>query len=284
MCAPIEYRVLVSGQQHFDCTRLLATVSTAACADRFKRAGTALDWREGRYASCARCPIGQHHAKEVDGEAGRPVEVIPLPDLGAAFCVRCGRNGMRLITSSQICISCFNRAAEAKRGYNARGSPLRDYIEPRPRLIGVLDKDGRPTWQAFEGQTYTEGLARAIRSGRNIHSQQPGRAVWSAEAGRFQYVDEAGRVLLALEIDGRVEYVGVDRLHVGEEPAPVLWSGFEISAEAGREWFDLSGEAEEFGPEWRFSDFHCSKCHHGHIQARRRAGQAEVRCTRCSTE
>lgn len=100
---------------------------------------------------------------------------VPLPDLGAAYCVRCGRSGLRLIASSGICISCFNRAAEAKRGYNARGNPLRDYIEPRPRLVGVLDNAGRATWQTFDGQTLTESLARAVRGGHKIHANRPGR-------------------------------------------------------------------------------------------------------------
>lgn len=271
MQATIEYRVLVPGQLHFECQRMHATLSVTSCADRFARAGTAEDWREGKYAICARCTIGQRHEAEIARAAGQDIAPVPLPDLGAAYCVRCGRSGLRLIAQTHICVSCSNRAAEAKRGYNARGNPLRDYIDPRPRLVGVLDNAGRPTWKTFEGQAHSESLARAIRAGNKIHSLQPGSTRWNAEAQRFEYVDKRGYTLLALEVDGVVEYIGVPKLHHGESPAPVTWAGFGMTAEETKTWLDLTSEAKDYGPEWRFTDFYCSECNHGHIQARRRA-------------
>ena len=161
---------------------------------------------------------------------------------------------------------------------------MRDFIEPRPRLVGVFDKVGRATWKTFEGQAHSESLARAIRAGHKIHSLRPGSTRWNAEFQRFEYVDERGYTLLALEDDGAVEYIGVPSLHSGEDPAPVTWTGFGMTAEETKDWLDLVGEAEEQGPEWRFTEFHCSACHHGHIQARRRAGETQTRCTRCSVE
>lgn len=279
----IEYRVLVPGQRHFDCTRLYATISTASCADRFTRACTIRDWREGRYAVCARCQVGQLHANEASLMADLNAEPRPLPDLASGCCVRCGRSDLRIVAANQLCIGCYNRAAEAKRGYNARGNPMRDYIMPRPRLVGVIEPAGRSAWRAFEGQTHTESLVRASRAGHKIHASRPGRTYWNAEAQRFEYVDEHGHTMLALEVDGVVEYIGVSSLHQGEEPAPVVWTGMGMMREEAKIWLDLSGEAGEFGPEWRFSEFHCSACHHGQIQVRRRAGATETRCTRCSS-
>lgn len=281
--APVQYVEIIPGQRHFACNRLHAIISSASCADRFTRASTAEDWREGKYACCGRCAIGQFHEAEIARAAGQDIAPVPLPDLGAAYCVRCGRSGLRLIAQTHICVSCSNRAAEAKRGFNARGNPLRDYIEPRPRLVGVLDNAGRPTWKTFDGQKLTESLARAVRGGHKIHAYRPGRTRWNAEAKRFEYVDEHGHTLLEIDVDGVVEYIGVPNLHQGEEPAPVIWGGMGMMPEEAQTWLDLSGEADDYGPEWRFTEFHCSLCNHGNIQARRRVGSTETRCTRCGS-
>lgn len=283
MCASIEYRFdIVPGQRYFTCQRMHATISTTSCGDRFRRAGTSDDWREGRYACCARCHIGQYHAEEMMGKAsGQPPVPAPLPDLGATYCVRCGRSGLRIIASTSLCISCHNREGEVKRGYNARGNVPVEYVQARPRLVGVIDKDGRPAWQTFDGRTFSESLARAVRARHQIHDNRPGRTRWNEEARHFEYMDEQGHLLLQLEVDGIVEFVAVPSLHPGEQPAPVVWPGFEMSPAEVKDWLDLSCEADGLESDWRFTEFSCGTCHHGQIQARRRGGETQVRCTRC---
>lgn len=46
------------------------------------------------------------------------------PLRGQGLCVRCGRTDLRLIRGL-VCVSCQNRAHEAKKGRNAKGAPPR---------------------------------------------------------------------------------------------------------------------------------------------------------------
>lgn len=270
--AGIEYRTdLVPGQRHFQCVPLRALLSTEACADRWSRA-TQPDME--RLIACKRCPIGRQHHAEAHPDQGD----APLQPERAPVCVRCGRPAIRMI-GGEICPSCFNRAAEAKRGYNARGNPLRDYVEPRPRRVGVLGNDGKPGWRLFDGQHFAESMARTVRAGLRLTDAQPGRSVWNAERQQFKYVDQDGHVLIALEMDGRLEYIAVDRLHAGEESAPDKMPTQMLTPEETALWLEISGEGEALGVDWRQTEFACGKCGQGMVHAYRSLAGVKTRCS-----
>lgn len=275
----IEYRTIIPGQQHFDCSAMKATLSTAACADRYSRASATQNAAEGRYASCHRCPVGHQHAHQ-DHQV-QAVESTPPQRLDDRYCVRCGRSELRIVHSRQLCVSCLNREAEHRRGRNARGNPLRDYTAPVPRRVSVVEPDGRHTWRMFEGANQAEAIARASRAGLKLHGDQPGRTRWNIKSGRFEYADAEGRTLLAIEIDGRIEFVPVLGLHPGEEPAEVVAPVIRLTADDAQVWLGLLDEDEQPGPEWKSLGFACSKCGSGVLQGRHRVGLTAVRCTVC---
>lgn len=262
MRADIEYRVLVPAQRHFDCSSLRATLDTASCADRWKRA--TLPNME-KLITCRRCPVGrQHHAEHY------PEQEDALPER-APVCIRCGKSAARLV-GGETCLSCYNRKLEWIRGRNARGNAPRAYAPLIPRRVGIIAGDGRPAWALFEGQHQAEAMVRATRAGLRLSDEQPGRVTWNSGAGRFEYRDEAGRVLLALEIDGRIEYVAVDQLHPGEQPAPVTMPTILLSPEEAAEWLAISGEIHDLVGDQRQTDFACAKCRRAMLLARKQQG------------
>ena len=86
----------------FHCAQQHMDLSREACADFHKRRKT---------ASCARCPIGAHHA-------GRQA---PPQRLTESTCARCERVGQRII-QGRLCVSCFNRQLELERGRDRKGN------------------------------------------------------------------------------------------------------------------------------------------------------------------
>jgi hypothetical protein len=111
----IAYQEIVFGAEHFGCERLMAKISSTACAAM---------WREGNHAQrsekterralCRACPVGASHAGVPDANLSHLV--------GALICARCFRGAERLI-SHNICVSCYNRQREHIRGKNAKGKP-----------------------------------------------------------------------------------------------------------------------------------------------------------------
>ncbi|CAH1747494.1 protein of unknown function [Thauera humireducens] len=103
--------------QLFRCHAQHLDLSREACADFHKRRKT---------VSCARCPIGAHHA-------GRraPAEAAPMNG-----CARCGRqDGARRLIHGRICVSCFNRQGEVIRGYDRKGNVPRLTLHVADLLI-----------------------------------------------------------------------------------------------------------------------------------------------------
>ncbi|WP_428828027.1 hypothetical protein ACLIKD_08885 [Azonexus sp. IMCC34842] len=265
-----EYRVIVAGQQHFDCATLRATLDTLNCADRWLRA-MAPD--SERYILCRRCPIGrQHHALHF-GE-----QQAVLQPVRAAVCVRCGRPATRMV-HAEICPSCFNRFAEWKKGRNARGNTPIDYVPPVPRRVGIVGDDGAPAWVLFEGQHFAESMARTIRAGLRLSQEQPGRSVWNAERQQFEYVDQDGHVLIALEIDGRLEYISVDQLHPGEQAAQVTMPTMLLTPGDAAVWLTVSGEAEALGADRHQLEFGCARCQQGMLHGYQKQGEIRVECS-----
>src|SRR5574337_1695676 len=99
----IHYWELLPGFLGFDCQRLRATLSPTSCAEQ---------WRHPRDGSpCNGCPVGAHHA----GKPSAPPKPIRPP------CLRCGRSDGRLL-AKVLCVGCYNRAREAVKGRNGKGS------------------------------------------------------------------------------------------------------------------------------------------------------------------
>lgn len=269
MQAAIEYQNIVAGQRHFHCTSLHALLDTRSCGDRWARA---MQPDSERLILCKRCPIGRaHHAEHFEAsETKQPVR--------ASLCVRCGRPAARMI-NHEICPSCWNRAAEWRKGRNARGNIPATYVPPVPRRVGICGEDGRPAWTSFVGQNIAESMARAVRAGLRLNDAQPGRTVWNVERQQFEYVDQDGHVLIALEIDGRLEYFSVDQLHPGEQPAAVTMPTPLMMPDEAALWLEISGEGEALGIDWHQTEFGCGKCGQGMVHAYRSPAGVKTRCS-----
>ena len=108
----------------FRCQPYRATLSTTACADRWRTAQRATGITAARFEKCQRCPIGAAHA----GEGA--VHYSSL--FGRPICCRCGKGSTRrLILRGTLCISCVNRQYEFVRGKNAKGNPPKIRLERR---------------------------------------------------------------------------------------------------------------------------------------------------------
>lgn len=267
----IEYVQLVAGQQHFQCANLHALLDTRACANRWLRA---MQPEAERLVLCRRCPIGRTHHAEHHPE---PQEAARLP-ARAPVCVRCGRPATRMV-SNEICPSCANRFYEFLKGRNARGNVPVSYVPPVPRRVGVIGDDGAPAWALFDGQHLAESMARATRAGLHLSPAQPGHSYWNPSRQSFEYRDEAGRVLLELVIGGRVEYIAVDRLPPGEQPARVTMPTLLMMPGEAAEWLAASGECEELGVDWHQLEFGCAGCRQGMLHGYKRADGVHVRCS-----
>lgn len=102
-----EYFSLDSvGGKYFVCKLLRATLSTTACAAKFRKAK-----EKGSASVCAHCSTGADHA----GEKVKPI-------VSDRLCCRCGRTDLRLVGGT-ICVGCYNRERELLVGRNAKGRP-----------------------------------------------------------------------------------------------------------------------------------------------------------------
>ena len=270
----IEYLDLVPGKQHFACARLHATLSSVDCAARYEKSLNP-NMRDD-YVTCRGCPIGDMHAAPTNAAAPKWT-----PDTGQT-CTRCGAGAQRMLPSSGLCVSCHNRWLEFRKGRNARGTACLNYIPPTERRVGIV-KDGQPAWCVLPGQNATEPLARARRLGLEMHSERPGTTHWSPERQTFEYHDAHGRVLVELEVDGVLHFIGVDQLRADEVPAPVFGAAYEMQATELAVWLTLTGESNPLLNEWRSQPVLCTECRHAPLQARRRSGRVECRCGACGT-
>lgn len=102
-----EYFSLDSvGGKYFECKLLRATLTTTACASKYRKAK-----EKGSASVCAHCATGAEHAGEK-----------PRAEFSARECCRCGRTDLRLIGGYR-CVNCFNRELEKIKGANAKGQP-----------------------------------------------------------------------------------------------------------------------------------------------------------------
>jgi hypothetical protein len=111
----------------FRCTALRSTLSTAACAQNWRRAQHLHERDIAALHHCRDCAIGAAHAGEKF--------VARSKIFGTDFCPRCRRGGARII-GNRRCVSCANRDYEVAKGKNAKGTaPL---LRLDPRRLGVM--------------------------------------------------------------------------------------------------------------------------------------------------
>jgi len=103
----------------------------SACAKLWQRGLTADATNAARL--CRGCTIGAEHA----GAGSQAAPAVPAGHV----CVRCGRSNLRIIASTGICVSCYNREREVRIGRNRRGQPPCRAVPLAPLLLVV---DGRP--------------------------------------------------------------------------------------------------------------------------------------------
>lgn len=153
--------------RYFRCETHRMVLSEAACSANYRRAGENAK-TERAVRLCLGCPIGAGHAV---------VLASPTPPDKSMVCCRCHGLSTRLIRG-EICVSCYNREREVKKGRNGRGTapkPAERFflLEPPPARtkvvvvhrvrVGVVGDRGR---QAVQITASTPVEAR-LRAGRN---------------------------------------------------------------------------------------------------------------------
>ena len=88
--------------RYFKCEKQRCTLSEPSCAKQYIKA-------KGGASICTGCEIGAAHAGE------KIIYGLPLK-----MCCRCGGTDKRLI-HARICVSCYNRESELRKGRNAKG-------------------------------------------------------------------------------------------------------------------------------------------------------------------
>lgn len=94
--------------------------------------------------ACVGCDVGKRHAAEhsldmTRDATGRTSRWNSRP---AGVCVRCNRHTLRLVRSHTVCVSCYNRENEVRRGANAKGALPIKWSGLRPALMSIVEKDG----------------------------------------------------------------------------------------------------------------------------------------------
>lgn len=102
----------VHGLRLFRCESQAATITVKSCLENYRLAKSELRTNYRPHLQhCAYCPIGACHAGEKPRARARTI------------CPRCHRPGPRFVWSSGLCVSCYNRMGEVRRGKNRNGNP-----------------------------------------------------------------------------------------------------------------------------------------------------------------
>ena len=113
----IEYVEINGIKGFFPCFNGMGVISSLFCAEQHRLANTKTYINEHRRTHCRFCPAGALHAGEKDNDTCSRLYKSML-------CSRCQRVSSRLV-HGRLCISCYNRATEQKKGKNAKGNALR---------------------------------------------------------------------------------------------------------------------------------------------------------------
>lgn len=265
------------GAKYFVCTRLRSTLSTASCAARWKATPACSG------SSCSGCPVGQQHAREQPGSTPRQAREHQRT------CLRCGRSDLRVIQSDGICISCYNRAAEARKGRNSKGKAPATF-EPLHLLAVAIDGPAGVAHNAIHARHAAEAVGVAARI-RLRHGEHLSTARHAArfDGEHFRLVcPSCGHVGLLERVKGLTLVH-----HCGECGGPSSGPGWALAKERlpltmvstgfAHAWFDVGGDGP-LSATWTHTDLGCAHCRRGVLQARRHRGGIEVRCEQCRAE
>lgn len=265
---------------YFVCTRLSATLSTQACADRWNAAPSA--------TTCCGCHIGrEHHARTSQGAA-----MGPNVRERSRECLRCGRIDLRLVKEFGVCVGCYNRQREARIGQNAKGVPPAHFAPLSVFAVATETPDGAVVYRAVEARHGAEAIGVAalrLGSGARLSPARPGNTQWSAQHGRLVVACTTCGHEGLLERESR----GVLRHHCRTCSGPPSGPGWALAqpratttmwpAAVLAVWLQMTGEQP---PErWSASGFGCSTCGVGVLQAQSTvAGHIEARCPACGDQ
>jgi hypothetical protein len=160
----------VAGVEMFDCERLHARMTTAACDRKWAKAnGLTTDYRGKAYQvqpweslfQCRGCPIGA-------GRNGRSIDPV---DEGrraiSKVCPRCLRLTDRMVRvhgdpDKPLCVSCTNRQYELEKGRNAKGGKP-EKLRLRSVTLMVIE-DGQSRIETVHGvASASEAIMRLAR-------------------------------------------------------------------------------------------------------------------------
>jgi hypothetical protein len=180
--------------QVFTCDRLNSVLTKESCAANYTRSQAPI--------SCNGCPIGKAHA---GGQSYRSESEYAKVDATMGLpCIRCERDAhtanryiarFRLVDRHTLCINCYNRGAEVRKGMNAKGAMPIKWSILQQATITIEDAAG-------EWQTLDIGL----RSSRG-------------ECERYVSRVHPGCVLVEVFMGGAAIPAGVT------DPAPADWKG-----------------------------------------------------------
>ena len=128
----------------FECKARSARLTTKGCAGQWTAAQERPPetW-EGRW-HCRSCPIGAENA----GVAQPRHKDEAL----AKLCPRCGRLSDRMI-GGRLCISCYNREGEVRRGKNRKGQPPVMIMSAIRTIVAIFTVNGIEDIREFENVT-----------------------------------------------------------------------------------------------------------------------------------
>ncbi len=274
---------LMPGALFFVCQRHRATITLETCRRNWDEAHSSRGPDDiDRRAACRSCLIGQHLHSSTSADSAEWADVRRSGE-----CARCARVGLRLVSGTGECVSCWNRRRETERGYNARGKPLMNPIIMTSRRVGLV-VGGKPAYRRFLSWHDGEAVSRAIRQidGVKFHSMQPGTPTWNVKSERFEYRcskhhGEFGALRELVSGDGDVEYIcpvcspsRAKALPVARVVAPTSIIPKELAA------LDYDDAPEGWTPTAHI----CDRCQHYPIQVRKRPDwRTEARCPLCDS-
>lgn len=277
------------GVLYFECERLSAHLTHDSCHQNWTAAHEKVtEDTPLRLMKCRGCLVGRAlHTDADDPQTWQDIR-------SSSECVRCGRRDLRIISTTQTCVSCWNRQRETERGRDARGNDPKTKTVLYARRVGVVDADGNATWRRFDALHEGESVSKAIRQidGAQFHSQQPGKVVFNARTKEFQYrcTRHGGELSSLVERhcnDGSIQYVCpvcTPKSAKGLPEARVCGATSLSSAEFVRESLMFRGVGCELTEHWTPTAHVCDRCRHYAIEARLRSGRVETRCPMCDGE
>ncbi|HEC2553937.1 TPA: hypothetical protein R2K55_005772 [Raoultella ornithinolytica] len=276
------------GVLYFECERLSAHLTKESCHQNWTAAHEKVtDETPLRLLKCRSCPMGR--ALHTDGDTSLTWQDVR----SGSECVRCGRRDLRLIGGT-TCVSCWNREREGRTGFDARGNVPRTRVVLHPRRVGLVGKDGKPTWYQFNAYHEGEAISRAVRqtNGVKFHDLQPGKSVWNTRVKRWQYRcdkhnGEFGTLRELVGENGSILYVcpvcrpGAAK---GLSDAQVCSATSLSSPGFVKDMLATKGIIGELTEHYAPTAHICDRCRHYAIEVRLRAGKVDTRCPMCDGE